>query len=238
MNQSKEVLLSLEGITKVYEMGENRLYALNNIDLKIYKEEFLVVLGPSGSGKSTLMNIIGGTDRATSGKIHFLNRDITKASDRELTQYRRNEIGFIFQFYNLLSTLTTLENVEVSTEIAKDPINPLEVLEQVGIKEYKDHFPAQMSGGQQQRVAIARALASNPHMLLCDEPTGALDSEASQNILSILVDVCRRLKKVVVLVTHNETLSNMGDRVVKLKDGKIEDVLIQDHVTEEVGNNT
>jgi len=217
----KEVLLTLRDVSKIYSMGETKLYALNKVNLEIRKGEFIVVLGPSGSGKSTLLNIIGATDRPTEGSIVFLNQDLTKASDRVLTLYRRNEVGFIFQFYNLLPTLTALENVQVATEIAKAPLDPLETLDIVELKNYADHFPSQMSGGEQQRVAIARALASNPSMLLCDEPTGALDSKTSQKILDLLVHLCRDLKKNVMLITHNRELAKLGDRVIELKDGKI-----------------
>jgi putative ABC transport system ATP-binding protein len=226
---NKSTLITLKDITKIYQMGDNKLYALNNINLEIYNGEFLVVLGPSGSGKSTLMNIIGATDRPTSGEINFMNKDLTKASDRELTLYRRNEIGFIFQFYNLLPTLTALENVEVATEISKNPLDPLHALDLVGIKEYANHFPSQMSGGQQQRVSIARAIASNPHILLCDEPTGALDSEASKNVLVILTDVCKRLNKTIVLITHNDELAKVGERIVEIIDGKIKQIITQEH---------
>jgi putative ABC transport system ATP-binding protein len=226
---AKKTLLSLKDITKIYQMGDNKLYALSNINLEIYDGEFLVVLGPSGSGKSTLMNIVGATDRPTSGEIYFMDQDLTKASDHKLTLYRRNEIGFIFQLYNLLPTLTALENVEVAAVLSKNPLDPLHALDLVGIKEYADHFPSQMSGGQQQRVAIARAITSNPHILLCDEPTGALDSEASKNVLVILADICKRLKKTVVLITHNDELAKVGERIVEIIDGKVKEIIKSEH---------
>ena len=229
MTDKKNILLQLQGITKIYQMGKHKLYALNNVNLDIYPGEFLVVLGPSGSGKSTLLNILGATDRPTQGEIFFLKQDLAKMSAHERTLYRRNEVGFIFQFYNLIPTLTALENVEVATAIAKNPLFPLEALGSVGLQKYVKHFPSQMSGGEQQRVAIARALASTPRILLCDEPTGALDSESSRKILGLLVDLCRRLHKNVVLITHNNDLAKLGDRVIYLKDGKVEQIIHQEH---------
>ena len=217
-------LLTLQGVSKIYQMGETKLYALNNIDLEIYRGEFLVVLGPSGSGKTTLLNIVGGMDRPSEGKILFEDQDIAKASDHTLTLYRRNKIGFIFQYYNLLPTLTALENVEVSVEIAEEPMDPRKALEIVELKDFANHFPAQMSGGEQQRVAIARALAGNPDILLCDEPTGALDSKTGQITLDLLVDLNKRLHKNIILITHNQKLAELGDRIIKLKDGKIEEI--------------
>jgi putative ABC transport system ATP-binding protein len=222
------ILLTLQGVSKIYQMGETKLYALDNIDLEIYRGEFLVVLGPSGSGKTTLLNILGGMDRPTEGKILFENKDIAKASDRALTLYRRNKIGFIFQYYNLLPTLTALENVEVAVEIADKPMDPVKALEIVELKEFIKHFPAQMSGGQQQRIAIARALAGNPDILLCDEPTGALDSKTGQIILGLLADLNKRLQKNVVLITHNQKIAQLGDRIIRLKDGKVEEIMVQE----------
>ncbi|MCK4608177.1 MAG: ABC transporter ATP-binding protein [Gammaproteobacteria bacterium] len=217
-----EPLLTLQSVSKIYPMGEGKLYALNNIDLTINKGEFLIILGPSGSGKTTLLNILGGMDQPTEGRVLFAEQDLAKASNRALTLYRRNQIGFVFQFYNLLPTLTALENVAVATEIAEQPMSALKALELVELKEYKDHFPAQMSGGQQQRVAIARALASNPEILLCDEPTGALDSKTGGSVLDLLQNICRDLHKNVVLITHNEKIAELGDRVITLRDGRIE----------------
>ncbi|MGD9152128.1 MAG: ABC transporter ATP-binding protein [Gammaproteobacteria bacterium] len=222
-----DVIISLQNVTRIYHMGEYQLYALNNINLDIYQNEFLSVLGPSGSGKSTLLNMIGGMDRPTHGKIIIGQQDIATASDRKLTIYRRNKIGFIFQFFNLLPTLTALENVEVAVEIAKNPLDPLEVLEMVELTKFMHHFPSQLSGGQQQRVAIARALVSNPDVLLCDEPTGALDSKTSKIVLQILINASKKLKKNIVMITHNQKLAKLGDRTIKLKDGKIEDIISQ-----------
>lgn len=217
-------LLTLQGVSKIYQMGETKLYALNNIDLEIYRGEFLVVLGPSGSGKTTLLNIVGGMDRPSEGKILFEEEDIAQASDYALTLYRRNKIGYIFQYYNLLPTLTALENVEVSVEIAQKPMDPRKALEIVELTDFANHFPSQMSGGEQQRVAIARALAGNPEILLCDEPTGALDSKTGQIVLDLLGNLNKRWHKNVILITHNQKLAELGDRVIKLKDGKIEEI--------------
>lgn len=222
-----DVIISLQNVTRIYHMGEYQLYALNNVNLDIYKNEFLTILGPSGSGKSTLLNMIGGMDRPTHGKIIVNQQNIATASDRQLTIYRRNNIGFIFQFFNLLPTLTALENVEVAVEIAKKPLDPLEILEIVELTKFMHHFPAQLSGGQQQRVAIARALVSNPDVLLCDEPTGALDSKTSKIVLQILINSCKKLQKNIVMITHNQKLAKLGDRTIKLKDGKIENAISQ-----------
>ncbi len=227
MPKNTDIILTLQGVSKIYQMGETRLYALNNVNLEIYRGEFLIVLGPSGSGKTTLLNILGGIDHPTTGRILFENQDIAKFSDYALTLYRRNQIGFVFQYYNLIPTLTALENVEVSVEIAAKPMDPRKALEIVGLLDYANHFPAQMSGGQQQRVAIARALASSPEILLCDEPTGALDSKMGRTILTLLVDLNKRLEKNVVLITHNQNIARLGNRIVRLKDGKVEEVIVQ-----------
>lgn len=229
MSDEKTVILRMKDVYKIYVMGESKLYALNDINMEIYDGEFLVISGPSGSGKSTAMNIIGATDRPTKGDVYFLEQDLSKASDKALTLYRRNQVGFVFQFYNLLPTLTALENVEVATEIAKNPMDPLEALNLVGLKNYASHFPAQMSGGQQQRVSIARAIAGNPRLLLCDEPTGALDSEMSQQVIELLIKICKQLKKTVVMITHDDELAKVGDRIIDIKDGKIEQVIVQEH---------
>jgi len=228
MPKNTDVILTLQGVSKIYQMGETELYALNNIDLEIYRGEFLIILGPSGSGKTTLLNILGGIDHPTTGRILFKNQDIAKISDYALTLYRRNQIGFVFQYYNLIPTLTALENVQVTVEIAAKPMDPKKALEIVGLQDFADHFPAQLSGGQQQRVAIARALASNPEILLCDEPTGALDSKMGRTILALLADLNKRLKKNVVFITHNQNIARLGDRIIKLKDGKIEEIEIQE----------
>lgn len=225
------IIISLQNVSRVYQMGENKLYALDNVNLDIFSQEFLTVLGPSGSGKSTLLNMIGGMDRPTSGKIIIDQQNIAAASDRQLTFYRRNKIGFIFQFFNLLPTLTALENVQVAVEIAKNPLDPLEILDMVELTKFMHHFPSQLSGGQQQRVAIARALVSSPKVLLCDEPTGALDSKTSKIVLNILINTCKKLQKNIVMITHNQNLAKLGNRTIKLKDGKIDDIISQTPIT-------
>ncbi len=223
---SQDVILSIQSVSKVYRMGEVDVHALRDASIEIVEGEFLIIAGPSGSGKSTLLNQIGGMDRPSSGKILFLDRDISQSSDYELTLYRRREIGFIFQFYNLVPTLTAFENVQVATEIVVEPMDAMEALELVGLADRRNHFPSQLSGGEQQRVSIARALASNPRLLLCDEPTGALDLEMSRQILGLLSKLNRELKKTVVLITHNNAISGLGNRVAYIRDGKITDVQI------------
>ena len=217
-------LMQLSGVSKVYRMGEVEVHALRDVQLEIQQGEFLMVLGSSGSGKSTLLNMIGGMDRPSSGTIMVDGQDLTQLNDRGLTLYRRRTIGFVFQFFNLIPTLTALENVEVAVEIVTDPMDPVESLRIVGLADRKDHFPSQLSGGQQQRVAIARALAANPRLLLCDEPTGNLDSETSRQVLRLLTDVNQRLGKTVVMITHNVEASRIADRVAELRDGRIDKV--------------
>jgi putative ABC transport system ATP-binding protein len=202
-------------------MGEVQVHALRGVDLDLYAGELVVLLGPSGSGKSTLLNIRGGLDRPTSGHVSYQERELTTANDRELTQYRRRYVGFVFQFYNLIPSLTARENVAVVTEIASDPMKPDEALSLVGLSDRLDHFPSQLSGGQQQRVAIARAIAKNPAVLLCDEPTGALDSSTGIVVLEALERVNRELGTTTVLITHNADIAAMADRVVHLSDGHI-----------------
>lgn len=214
-------LLDLKGVSKVYSMGEVDVHALRSVDLQIFEGEFLVILGQSGSGKSTLLNMIGGMDRPSSGSITIDNRDLTQLSDRQLTFFRRNQVGFVFQFYNLIPTLTALENVQVAVEIVPDPLDALESLRIVGLEERAHHFPSQLSGGQQQRVAIARALASNPRLLLCDEPTGNLDSETSRQVLGLLSDLNERLGKTVIMITHNSGAAKIAHRVAEIRDGAI-----------------
>ncbi|MCB2153496.1 ABC transporter ATP-binding protein [bacterium] len=214
-------LISVRNASRVYRMGEVDVHALKDASIEIEEGEFLVVVGPSGSGKSTLLNLIGGMDRPTTGTVHFRDQDLTTAVDRDLTLYRRNQIGFVFQFYNLVPTLTAWENVEVAVEIAQEPIDPTEALERVGLKERAGHFPSQMSGGEQQRVAIARALASNPPLLLCDEPTGALDLETSRQVLTLLLRLRNEMGKTVVLITHNNAIAGIADRVAHMRDGGI-----------------
>ena len=213
------------GLTKVYGGGRSAVHALRGVDLEIPQGEIVVLLGPSGSGKSTLLNIIGGLDRATDGAAHFRDRCLSDMDDAELTRYRRNHVGFVFQFYNLMPSLTAHENVELVTEIASDPMDPDAALALVGLKERTDHFPAQLSGGEQQRVAIARAIAKQPEVLFCDEPTGALDSATGRAVLEVLRDVNERLGSTVLMVTHNADTAAMADRVIHFADGGIREVV-------------
>ncbi|WP_416198406.1 MAG: Putative ABC transport system ATP-binding protein [Sporanaerobacter sp.] len=214
--------IELKDIKKVYKMGEVEIKALDSISFSIDKGEFVVVVGPSGAGKSTVLNILGGMDSPTSGKLIVDGNEISEYSSRELTTYRRYDIGFVFQFYNLVQNLTALENIELATEICRDPLEPYKVLEQVGLKDRKDNFPSQLSGGEQQRVAIARALAKNPKLLLCDEPTGALDYNTGKSVLKLLQDTSRNNDMTVVVVTHNLAIAPMADKVIKIKNGKVE----------------
>jgi putative ABC transport system ATP-binding protein len=211
-------------VTKVYDMGETQVHALRGVDLDLYAEELIVLLGPSGSGKSTLLNIVGGLDTATAGTVTYRGWDLTHADEDELTLYRRFHVGFIFQFYNLIPSLTARENVEIVTEIARDPMDPTEALDLVGLADRADHFPAQLSGGQQQRVAIARAVAKRPAVLLCDEPTGALDSETGVVVLDVLQTVNEEVGTTTALITHNRVVSNMAERVIHLSDGQVREV--------------
>jgi putative ABC transport system ATP-binding protein len=215
----------------MYRMGEVDVPALRDASLTVYDGEFLVIIGPSGSGKSTLLNLIGGMDRPSSGSVKFMGSDLSTASDTDLTLYRRNEVGFVFQFYNLVPTLTALENVQVAVEIASEPLDPMEALSMVGIADRASHFPSQLSGGQQQRVSIARAIAGNPRMLLCDEPTGALDLETSRQVLGLLTSLNRDLGKTVVLITHNGAIAGLGQRVASIRDGSIASVKTNEHPT-------
>ncbi len=217
----REPVFEARGITKIYDMGEVQVHALRGVDFELYAGELVVVLGPSGSGKSTLLNIFGGLDRASGGVVRFRGWDITHAEDRELTQYRREHIGFVFQFYNLIPSLTARENVAAVTEIAEDPMEPGEALELVGLGSRKDHFPSQLSGGEQQRVAIARAIAKRPSVLLCDEPTGALDSTTGVVVLEAIERVNRELGAATAVITHNMDIAGMADRVVHMSDGRI-----------------
>ena len=219
-----DLVFRARALTKTYDMGEQQIHALRGVDLDLYRGELVVLLGASGSGKSTLLNILGGLDTATSGEVHYSGRDLTRAGDRELTEYRRHHVGFVFQFYNLIASLTARENVEVVTEIAADPMSPDEALALVGLSDRADHFPAQLSGGQQQRVAIARAIAKRPQVLLCDEPTGALDSQTGLIVLEALQTVNRTLGTTTAVITHNAAIADMADRVMVLSDGRISDV--------------
>lgn len=202
-------------------MGEVNVKALEKATFSIYEGEFIVILGPSGSGKSTLLNILGGMDKPTEGSVYLNEQEITNYNDKELTKYRRDQIGFVFQFYNLMANLTARENVELATEICKNPLNINKVLDDVGLQDRKNHFPSQMSGGEQQRVAIARAVAKNPLLLLCDEPTGALDYETGIAILSLLSNINKEYKKTIIVITHNASIAQMADRIIKMRSGKI-----------------
>ena len=221
---NKGVVFHVHGVTKVYQMGEVQVRALRGVDLDLYRGEFTVLLGASGSGKSTLLNILGGLDTPTDGHVLYGDRDLTRATESELTLYRRYHVGFVFQFYNLVPSLTALENVAVVTEIAKAPMQPQEALQLVGLSERMGHFPAQLSGGEQQRVAIARAIAKNPDVLLCDEPTGALDSKTGIVVLEALQRVNQELCTSTAVITHNASIAQMADRVIHLADGRISEV--------------
>ncbi len=218
---SNEVVFKARGITKVYHVGETDVHALRGVDLDLFRGELVVLLGASGSGKSTLLNILGGLDIPSGGEVIYGGKDLVKASERELTQYRRYHVGFVFQFYNLIPSLTARENVAVVTEIAKDPMTPERALQIVQLGDRMDHFPAQLSGGEQQRVAIARAIAKRPGVLLCDEPTGALDSVTGIVVLQALADVNRELGTTTAVITHNAAIGAMADRVIHFSDGHI-----------------
>ena len=224
-----DVVFSARGVTKIYDMGEVQVHALRGVDLDLFAGEMMVMLGPSGSGKSTILNILGGLDRATGGTVLYRNFDITRATERELTQYRRSHVGFVFQFYNLIPSLTALENVAAVTEIADHPMKPEEALELVGLADRLHHFPSQLSGGQQQRVAIARAIAKRPSVLLCDEPTGALDSETGIVVLEAIDRVNRELKAATAVITHNADIAGMADRVVHMRNGHVSQIDINPH---------
>jgi putative ABC transport system ATP-binding protein len=220
----KAAVFEARRLTKVYKMGETEVHALRGIDLELYESEFVIVLGPSGSGKSTLLNILGGLDVPTSGEVFYRDHNLTAADERALTAYRRDHVGFVFQFYNLIPSLTALENVALVTEIAVDPMTPEAALELVGLGDRMTHFPAQLSGGEQQRVAVARAVAKRPAVLLCDEPTGALDSETGIVVLEAIERANRELSTITAVITHNAVIAGMADRVVSLADGRIASV--------------
>lgn len=221
--------IELNNVIKTYHVGEVDIHALAGINISIEKGEFVVVAGASGAGKSTILNILGGMDTCTSGKIEVDQTRIDTMTEKQLTDYRRYDIGFVFQFYNLVQNLTALENVELSTEICRDPLDPASVLDQVGLKERMNNFPSQLSGGEQQRVAIARALAKNPKLLLCDEPTGALDYVTGKQILKLLQDTCRKQGMTVVIITHNLALCPMGDKVFHIKSGLVSSIELNEH---------
>jgi len=228
-SDTREAALSARGITKVYKTGEVEVHALRGVDLDLYSGEFMVLLGASGSGKSTLLNIIGGLDVPTEGRVMFRGNELTKATSAELTQFRRAHVGFVFQFYNLIPSLTARENVSLVTEIADDPMDPAEALALVGLGNRLDHFPSQLSGGEQQRVAIARAIAKQPDVLLCDEPTGALDSQTGIVVLEALESVNRNLGTTTAVITHNAVIADLADRMVRMADGQIAEVVENAH---------
>jgi putative ABC transport system ATP-binding protein len=217
----RNAVFRARGVTKVYRMGEVEVHALRGVDLDLFEEEFLVLLGASGSGKSTLLNILGGLDVPTAGTVQYADHDLTAFDDAELTRYRREHVGFVFQFYNLIPSLTARENVALVTEVSNDPMRPEDALAIVGLAERMDHFPAQLSGGEQQRVAVARAIAKRPQVLLCDEPTGALDVRTGITVLEAIENVNRELKTTTAVITHNAVIAGIADRVVTLSDGRI-----------------
>jgi putative ABC transport system ATP-binding protein len=218
---SADAVFHVHKVSKIYQMGEVQIHALRGIDFDLYPGEFVVLLGASGSGKSTLLNILGGLDVPTRGQVFYRDHNLTAADDKELTRFRREHVGFVFQFYNLIPSLTALENVALVTEIAEHPMDPVEVLKMVGLGERLDHFPAQLSGGEQQRVAIARAVAKRPEVLLCDEPTGALDFPTGKLVLEVLERVNRELGTITAVITHNAAIASMADRVIRISSGAI-----------------
>ncbi|HPL53153.1 MAG TPA: ABC transporter ATP-binding protein [Bacillota bacterium] len=220
----KNILMKVENVGKDYLMGEISVNALQDASFDVYEGEFIAILGPSGSGKSTLLNILGGMDLPSKGKVTVKGEEINKYNDRRLTAYRRDKVGFVFQFYNLMANLTAKENVELATELCKNALNIDKVLEEVGLDDRKEHFPSQMSGGEQQRVAIARAVAKNPLLLLCDEPTGALDYKTGLLILILLHKINRQYNKTVIIITHNTAIGDMADRVIKMRSGRIVEI--------------
>ena len=221
--------VKLENVRKIYQMGEVEIRAVDGIDFEIGKGEFVVIVGPSGAGKTTVLNILGGMDTATSGKVLVDGNDVAQYTNRQLIGYRREDIGFVFQFYNLVPNLTALENVELALQICKEPLDAKTVLEEVGLGERLNNFPAQLSGGEQQRVSIARALAKNPKLLLCDEPTGALDYNTGKAIFKLLQYTCRNKGMTVIVITHNSALAPMADRVIHIKNGRVESMEMNAH---------
>lgn len=231
MRRQREAYVKLENVSKIYGTGEVKIVAVDGISFEIAKGEFVVIVGPSGAGKTTVLNILGGMDKPTSGKIYVDGRNIAGYSGRQLTSYRREDIGFVFQFYNLVPNLTALENVELALQICREPLDAATVLTEVGLKGRFGNFPAQLSGGEQQRVSIARALAKNPKLLLCDEPTGALDYQTGKAILKLLQDMCREKGMTVIVITHNSALTPMADKVIRIKNGKVSDIIRNAHPT-------
>mgnify|MGYP002574598556 FL=1 len=223
--------IEFKNVCKDYKMGEVIIHALSNANLSIEKGELVVIVGPSGAGKTTALNILGGMDNATSGRVIVDNKEISRLKNRDLIKYRREDIGFVFQFYNLVQNLTAIENVELATQICKKSLNPEQVMEKVGLAERKNNFPSQLSGGEQQRVAIARAIAKNPKLLLCDEPTGALDYKTGKQILKLLQDMSRKENMTVIIITHNGAIAPMAAKVIKFKNGTAEDMIINENPT-------
>ena len=223
-----EALIRADKISKDFSLGEITVHALKRVSFSLFPEEMIVILGPSGSGKSTMLNILGGIETATEGELYYQGQPLNWEDKQALTEYRRRHIGFVFQFYNLMPGLTALENVELAAQLSPDPLDPEELITQVGLGDRKDHFPSKLSGGQQQRVAIARALCKNPDILLCDEPTGALDSQTGVQILKLLSDFNRRYKKTVVVITHNQKIAQIADRVFFFKDGELEKIEVNE----------
>ena len=225
----QQAYIQFEDVKKVYHMGEVEIPALDGVNFSIDKGEFVIIAGASGAGKSTILNILGGMDSLSSGRIFVDGQEISRYTSKELITYRRYDVGFVFQFYNLVQNLTALENVELATQICRDPLDVEQVIQQVGLAQRRDNFPSQLSGGEQQRVAIARALAKNPKLLLCDEPTGALDYNTGKAILKLLQDTCRKNGITVIVITHNLALAPMGDKVIHVKSGKIDSIEINEH---------
>jgi putative ABC transport system ATP-binding protein len=223
-----EAVFRTEGLTKTYDTGSVKVHALAGVDLELHAGEFAVLLGPSGSGKSTLLNILGGLDRASAGRVWFRDTDLTTLNDRGLTRYRRDHVGFVFQFYNLVASLSARENVQLVTDVSRDPMTPEEALELVGLGHRLDHFPAELSGGEQQRVAIARAIAKRPEVLLCDEPTGALDSRTGVQVLEALREVNDRFGTSTIVITHNAEIRRMAHRVIRFQDGRVADLAVNE----------
>ena len=225
----QQAYIQFEDVKKVYHMGEVEIPALDGVNFSIDKGEFVIIAGASGAGKSTILNILGGMESLSSGRIFVDGQEISRYTSKELITYRRYDVGFVFQFYNLVQNLTALENVELATQICRDPLDVEQVIQQVGLAQRRDNFPSQLSGGEQQRVAIARALAKNPKLLLCDEPTGALDYNTGKAILKLLQDTCRKNGITVIVITHNLALAPMGDKVIHVKSGKIDSIEINEH---------
>ncbi|MDO4483122.1 MAG: ABC transporter ATP-binding protein [Clostridia bacterium] len=221
--------IRFEEVSKDYKSGDTVIHAADHVSFEIEQGEFCVVLGPSGAGKTTILNLLGGMDKATNGKITVGSKEVTAMNGHQLTDYRRLDVGFVFQFYNLMPNLTALENVELAQQVCPNALNPKEVMEQVGLGHRMGNFPAQLSGGEQQRVSIARALCKNPSLLLCDEPTGALDSKTGEQVLELLTNLCRDYHTTVVIITHNASIAQLGNRVIRMKNGQVESVTLNEH---------